>query len=77
MSDLDVIEAIIAAAPAAARARETAIWLELRAMFARQEARLAAENELRAAEGARERELRDELETLHGHEQVDLLSHES
>jgi hypothetical protein len=57
--------------PAAAHARETAIWLELRAMFAQQQVRLDNENELRAQENVREQQLRDELETLHAGEPLD------
>lgn len=66
---------------AAAHARKTAIWLELRAMFATQEARAEHEHEQRTQKNAREDELRRELEMLdhairaqHHNEHVDPLA---
>jgi hypothetical protein len=50
----------------AAKKREADIWVEIHAIIAAQEARAEAEHALREQEDARERDLRDEVDRLHG-----------
>ncbi|MDQ3366644.1 MAG: hypothetical protein M3680_14565 [Myxococcota bacterium] len=62
--NLDVIAAGLREHVSRVRDRESEIWTELRAMWAAQESRAEAEQQLRHVEDERERRLRAEIDGL-------------